>query len=33
MAYSIAADGFRPGTNGAWYYDRFESWMRFPLNR
>ncbi len=29
----LRADGFRPGTNGAWYYERFESWMRFPLNR
>ncbi len=29
----LLADGFRPGTNGVWYYDRFESWMRFPLNR
>jgi hypothetical protein len=29
----LLADGFRPDTNGVWYYDRFESWMRFPLNR
>ena len=26
-------DGFRPAGDGAWTYDRFASWMRFPLHR
>ena len=29
----LLADGFRPEPGGAWYYDQFASWMRFPLNR
>jgi hypothetical protein len=29
----LLADGFRQDSVGAWYYDRFASWMRFPLNR
>jgi hypothetical protein len=33
FAAVLLADGFRQDPNGAWYYDRFSSWMRFPLNR
>jgi hypothetical protein len=29
----LLSDGFRQDANGAWYYDRFASWMRFPLHR
>jgi len=29
----LLSDGFRQDADGAWYYDRYESWMRFPLNR
>lgn len=29
----LLADGFRQDADGVWYYDRFASWMRFPLNR
>jgi len=29
----LMSDGFRQDPDGAWYYDRFSSWMRFPLNR
>ena len=29
----LLADGFRQDANGAWYYDRYESWMRYALNR
>ena len=29
----LLADGFRQEADGTWFYDRYESWMRFPLNR
>lgn len=29
----LVADGFQQDPDGAWYYDRYSSWMRFPLNR
>ena len=29
----LLADGFHQATDGAWLYDPFTSWMRFPLNR
>jgi hypothetical protein len=29
----LLADGFRQDADGTWYYDRYSSWMRFPLNR
>lgn len=29
----LLADGFRSAPDGTWFYDRFSSWMRFPLNR
>lgn len=29
----LRADGFRLAPDGAWFYDRYSSWMRFPLNR
>ncbi len=33
FARVLEHDGFRPAGDGAWTYDRFASWMRFPLNR
>ena len=33
FAQVLAYDGFRPNADGAWTYDRFASWMRFPLRR
>lgn len=29
----LLADGFRQDPDGAWFYDYYSSWMRFPLNR
>lgn len=29
----LLADGFRQSPDSAWYYDRYASWMRFPLKR
>lgn len=29
----LVSDGFLQDADGAWYYDRYASWMRFPLNR
>jgi hypothetical protein len=29
----LLADGFRQDADGTWFYDRYSSWMRFPLNR
>ena len=33
FAEVLVSDGFRQDADGTWYYDRFESWMRFPLHR
>jgi hypothetical protein len=33
FAEVLLADGFRQDSNGTWSYDRYSSWMRFPLNR
>jgi hypothetical protein len=33
FAHVLAYDGFRPTGDGAWTYDRYASWMRFPLHR
>ena len=33
FAHVLAYDGFRPEGDGAWTYDRYASWMRFPLHR
>ena len=33
FAHVLAYDGFQPTGDGTWRYDRFASWMRFPLNR
>ena len=33
FAHVLEHDGFRPAGKGTWSYDRFASWMRFPLNR
>ena len=33
FAQVLAHDGFKPTDDGAWTYDRYASWMRFPLNR
>jgi hypothetical protein len=29
----LLVDGFRQEADGSWFYDRYSSWMRFPLNR
>lgn len=29
----LLADGFRQDADGAWFYDHFSSWLRFPLSR
>jgi hypothetical protein len=29
----LVYDGFRRDLDGSWHYDRYASWMRFPLNR
>ena len=29
----LLTDGFRQDADGTWFYDRYSSWMRFPLNR
>ena len=33
FAHVLEYDGFRPAGDGTWIYDRYASWMRFPLNR
>lgn len=33
FAAVLQSDGFRQDAKGAWFYDRYSSWMRFPLNR
>ena len=33
FAAVLEHDGFRPAGDDAWTYDRFASWMRFPLHR
>ena len=33
FAAVLLADGTCRDADGTWFYDRYESWMRFPLNR
>ena len=33
FARVLEHDGFRPTGDGTWTYDRYASWMRFPLHR
>lgn len=33
FARVLHADGFSQDAEGTWFYDRYQSWMRFPLAR